>query len=268
MLRSSVVAGVLLALGLSSTAAGGMSYQHEPEVEFFKLDAEFYEFSTLTFGYKYFLEPVDNNEAPYWLQPFRQRSSWVSAGYGFGKWEAGTSDVDVGNFRVEGRYVIPEMPLGIDASYTKMSVDDADYEESEFGLGVVYWLGDDNNLAVEGGFVFGDLDIGVDETTSVGLEVGARYIVPIQDYQLEIAASYTSKDYDENVWEDEDGLAVEARFFFTKEVFAGASFSTATDDDTWDISGGYSNDSGLRVEGGVGKYDGDDVAGFGVGYRF
>ena len=72
MLRSLVVAGVLLALGLSSTAAGGMSYQHEAEVEFSQVTADDpafdFEYSTWTFGYTYFLEPVDNNEAPYWLQ--------------------------------------------------------------------------------------------------------------------------------------------------------------------------------------------------------
>ena len=174
------------------------------------------------------------------------------------------------DFRVDGRYVIPDMPLGVDARYTTMYIDDPDidYEESEFRLGVVYWLGDDNNLAVEGGLVFGKQDVGT-ETDSLGFEVGARYIAPIQDYQLEIAARYASMDYDESGVDDADGLAVEARFFFTKEVFAGASFYTAEDYESWGISGGYSNDSGLRVEGSVGKEDDDnDVAGFKVGFRF
>ncbi len=278
MTRAVVVAGMFLALGLSGTAEGLDSYQSDVRFELMSVEsAAPSDMSLKTVGYRWYFAPVDGMEGPYELQPFRQRASWAEIGYGFG--EEDVSGDDGSGLEIAARYAIPETAVGVDLSYLKMETNDAELFH-DLRLGAVVWLNDDSNLAIEAGIAFGKLSF-VTPMKTTTIDVGARCVMPIEDHHLEISGRFKSISVDAAGSSDLSGIEIETRFFFTKEVFAGFSFSTVDDDTSdesnWEISGGYTFPMGLDVGLSFGEGSApwapyplgdDDVFTIEVGFRF
>ena len=242
MRRGIVVAGMLLALGLAGTAEAQDSYQSDASVVWSKSDvSSTNEMTMLQLSYRWYFEEVNGMEGPIKLQPFLQRASWVEGGFGTGDDDAG-SDGD--GIVIGARYVIPNSPVGVDVTYESFDANDADLL-NDLRLGAVVWLNDDNNLAIEAGFAFGEVSVLTSDFTV--FDVGARYVMPIDDHHLEIAGRYRSVSVDVP-GNDEDGIEVETRFFFNNQAYAGLSFSTLDEEeDVWMLSYGYSFPFGLDV---------------------
>jgi len=269
MRRGIVVAGMLLALGLAGTAEGLDSYQSDVQLGLAKTELTAgNDLSLKALGYRLYFAPVDTMEGPYELQPFTQRASWAQFEYVWGE-DEGAPVNDYKAFGIFARYVVPNSVVGIDLSYSSMDRNDADWV-NDLRLGAVVWLNDASNLALEAGIALGEVTAVASDTTT--LDVGARCIMPIQDFKLEIAGRYKSVDYEDTGTADESGIEVQTRFFFTKEVFAGFSFSTVDDDTTdtsnWMLSGGYSHSSGLHAEIDIGEINDGDALMLTVGFRF
>lgn len=279
MTRWVVVAGVLLALGLSGTAEGLDSYQSDASFELLSVEDTTtpMDVSLKTIGYRWYFAQVDGMEGPIELQPFRQRASWAEASFAFGEEQISTDGAS--GLEIGARYVIPDSAVGVDVSYESGETDTTDLY-SDLRLGAVVWLNDDSNLAIEAGIAFGDVGGTTDTTT---LDLGARYIMPIGDMALEIKGGYRSINIDTPGAPDVNGFEVETRYFFMDELYAGFSFSTvdidgAADTSNYAITAGYvfpfGLDVGLRFgEGGVPRSlvfpaGDDDVFAIEVGYRF
>jgi len=292
MTRGAVVASLLLALGLSGMArASSDSYQGEVRFDFLNIedDGTQVEVSIKNVGYRWYFQRVDAMDDPIEVQPFLQRASWAEAAFVWFN-DDDTPEAEGSGLLFGARVVIPDQPVGIDVEYLTLEADsgcgagDEDFI-SELGIGAVVWLNDDSNLAIEAGIAFGEVTMGTsaDFTT---FDVGARYVVPIEDHHLEIAGRFKSIDVDAPGAPDISGIEVETRFFFTQEIFAGFSFSTVERDGTpdtsnWEISGGYSSPMGLDVAVSIGEGSvagqsypsvvdiGDDPTfGVKVGFRF
>jgi len=267
MRRGIVVAGMLLALGLAGTAEALDSYQSEVSFDLLSIESTASDASVKMVGYRWYFAQVDGMEGPIELQPFRQRASWAEVGIGFGEDNipAGT---DIGGLEIDARYVIPNSAVGVDLNYEKMEINDAKML-SDLRLGAVIWLNDDSNLALEAGIAFGERTWIPSDTTT--FDVGARYVMPIQDFSLEIAGRYKSVGVDV-AGNDESGIEVETRFFFNDDVFAGVSFSTVdadgADTSNWAISGGYVFPMGLDVGVRIGELLNEDIFELSVGFRF
>jgi hypothetical protein len=222
-------------------------------------------------GYRYYLGPVEDSADAYWLQPFLQKASYVEGGFSSGP-------LDAGLFSVGGQYVFPETPVGVTAGLGfGDSVDGGDL--THFGAGVVFYVARDNNFAVEGSI---ERDKWTQTGTTTGppphlpyefdvkstiAQIGARFVMPlpVEDWTLELAGGFRSVDV---AGVEETGAVIDVRCFFGKDVFAGLSFSTDTDEIS--ISGGYAHESGLEAEVEIGEDDlmyGDYMR-IGVGMRF
>jgi hypothetical protein len=280
---------MLLALGLSGAASGSDSYHSDVEFDFLNIedDGSQVEVSVKSVGYRWYFQEVDGMSDPLELQPFLQKSSWAEAAFVWFN-DDDTPEAEGSGLHFGARVVLPDKPVGIDVEYLTLDIDtgggagDEDFI-SELGIGAVVWLNDDNNLAVEAGIAFGEL-LGTMDTTT--FDVGARYVMPIEDHHLEIAGRFKTIDVDAPGAPDISGIEVETRFFFNQEIFAGFSFSTverdgAPDTSNWEVSGGYSSPMGLDVAVSIGEGSvagqsypsvidiGDDPTfGVRVGYRF
>ena len=290
MTRCAVVASLLLALGLSGMArASSDSYQSDVNFDFLNIedDGTQVEVSIKDVGYRWYFQEVDGMDDPFELQPFLQKASWGEAAFVWFN-DDDTPEMEGSGLHFGARVVIPDKPVGIDVEYLTLDADsgggagDQDFI-SELSIGAVVWLNDDCNLAIEAGIAFGELGVATDFTT---FDVGARYVMPIEDHHLEIAGRFKSIDVDAPGTPDFDGIEIETRFFFNQEIFAGISFSTVEQDGTpdtsnWEVSGGYSSPMGLDVAVSIGEGSvagqsypsvigiGDDPTfGVNVGYRF
>lgn len=278
-MRGAVVAGMLLALGLSGAARGQDTYQSDVLFDFLNVedDGTQVETSMKSLGYRWYFQEVDGMEGPYELQPFRQRASWAEAAFIWFR-DDDTPEMEGSGFHISSRVVIPETPVGIDVEYLTLDADMGGGAGSQdfmnqLSIGAVVWLCEENRTAVEVAFERADFKSGIPADSDT-FRIGARTIIPMQDMHLEVAAHYASTSYDADATGDMDekGIEVETRFFFNQEVFAGFNFSTVDNDidDTsnWQVSGGYSHASGFHAGLLIGE-DGDDPTfGVDVGYRF
>jgi len=287
MRRGIVVAGMLLAMGLAGTAEAQDSYQSDVQFDFLNIedDTNQIETSTKTLGYRWYFQEVDGTTGPYELQPFLQRASWAEGNFAWFR-DDDTPETDGSGLIFAGRIVIPDKPVGIDVSYLTLDADfgagagDQDFL-SEFDIGAVIWMKDDNRFAIETNLAFGEF-VNTDFTRFM---VGARFIMPVQESELELAAHFLTVDYDGAVFQDVSGLELAARFFFNQAIFAGVALSSVEPDNadatSWAISGGYTLPQGidLALSIGEGSVPGqalpytpgileDPTFGFRVGYRF
>jgi hypothetical protein len=219
---------------------------------------------------RYYFEPVDNSEEPYRLQPFLQASSYAELALEFGPGDASLLDA-------RALYVFPETPVGV-AATLGFGSPVAGESGSLFAAsaGGIFYVMADNKLAAEVSIGGEQWEIRqgagpppkplvtINVTT---FSVGARYVisVPNTGVPIEVYGGFRSIDVD---GAKESGLAVEARYFFSKDIFAGFEFSGETD--RFSVSGGYAIKGSFELEAELGIDDalGGDFVRFGAMMRF
>jgi hypothetical protein len=228
----------------------------------------------IAFGYTHYFTPVEDElDQPYRLQPFLQNPVCVEGVYEDGPYEASA-------LTARGRYAVPGKPLAVTA---ELGFGDSWGGDGLFrlGAGVVFYVLPENRLGVEASFTKDKWEeerlgpgpppkpVITEEIETSVTTVGARFVTPVPktDATLEIFGGYRSTEAgDLNL--DDDGLALEARYFFNKQVFAGLGFSTDTD--RVSVSGGYAMRERFEAEIELGKDDalGGDFFRARVGMRF
>ncbi len=232
-------------------------------------------------SFRYYFTPVADTEKPYHLQPFLQQTSYLEGGFEVGPGAAALFVAD-GTFLLPGRplAVTGELAFGRALLARKTNGQRFADEGGHFGIGggVVYYLTADNNLALEGSLAVestkGDvtvryrnpspppnwliepLDWTVNRTT---LLLGARWVTSIPQWGglLEVSGGLRMARYDfktnqplwqgpANIGDDLIDLAVDARYFFNKQTFAGLKFATGSR--LFGITAGYATDKGYQVE--------------------
>ncbi len=231
-------------------------------------------------SFRYYFTPIADTEKPYHLQPFLQQTSYLEGGFESGPGAAGLFVAD-GTFLLPGRplAVTGELAFGKALVARETGVDKRFADEGgHFGIGggVVYYLTADNDLALEGSLTFettkGHLDDArfrnpggpgwitgpVDWTIGRSiLRLGARWVTPIERWGglLELSGGLHMLRYDLTsepagwqpaIGEDVIDLAVDARYFFNKQLFAGLKFATGSR--LFGITAGYAMDKGYQAE--------------------
>lgn len=224
--------------------------------------------SGITFSYRYYLlDPVEDTDKPYRLQPFLQRASYVDGSYGAG---IGDSTLLAGHCR----YMIPNVDIGV-TGLLGLGASPAGYGQSAFGGGMVYYFGDENNFALEldlsrrteerlGG---GPPPKPVVATQTGTFLIGARYIWSFlrTGGMLELDGGYRLGNVD---GAPENGIRAEVRYYFNKNAFAGGTLGTDTG--RLSVCGGYAAGKVFQGEIELGR-DGDVGGSFlrlQIGLRF
>jgi hypothetical protein len=229
-------------------------------------------------SYRHYLpDSVIDNEKPIRLQPFLQRVSYVE-----GSLTLGSDDSNI--LMARGRYHLEQVGMSVGGRLGYGATPDF-LPRGAIGAEAVYYFPGKHILALE-------LELTRDSVEAEGggpaprpivkvntdtISVGARYVVrlPKPLEFLEIAAGYRHSDTEGAVVE---GIVVEARFFFNKNLFAGADLLTGiskeghffTGSGAIGLSVGYAARENFHAEFGFGRDDelGGEYSRFEVGLRF
>lgn len=206
----------------------------------------------ITFSYRYYLlDPVEDTEKPYRLQPFLQRASYAEGSYGGG---IGDSTL----LAARCRYMIPNVDIGVSGVLGAGASEDA-RKQGLLGGGMVYYLGDENDFALELDLSRRTEEIETGPPKNPKLEtrvtgtflIGARYIWSFlrNGGMLELGGGVRLGS--------KSGIRAEARYFFNKNVFAGGTIGTDTG--RLSVCGGYA--AGRRFQGELEIGRDDEVGG-------
>lgn len=182
-------------------------------------------------GFRYYFDPVIDENQPYALQPFLQKASYAGMAYEDGPLSARL-------FALEGRYMLPGEWFGATAGVGRGATDDA--SDRSFGsLGFDLYVVDE--FAVEADVEFGD-EAGQYNTP----QVGVRFLVDVAGlgHTIEVYAGYRHRWMEAR--DDTDGGVGEVRYFFDKHAFVGGRF--ATDTDLVSAWAGYTFEKGVAAE--------------------
>jgi hypothetical protein len=195
------------------------------------------------------LEPVTDDDKPYWLQAYVQQSTFVGAAYSS---EMGDSNL----LTLGGRYYFPGIPLGLGGGFGFGSRPD-DAKNTRAGLDLVYFFKGDGTLAFELHATQARWEtvnwVGPIPKTRVttdheGAEtlVGMRWIATIRktNAPLEITGYYRSSDLNGI---GDTGLLVGGTYYFDKSIAAGLEFAT-DDSDRFVLTGSYFAEKNFSAE--------------------
>lgn len=207
--------------------------------------------SELALLYRYYLPaPVLDDDKPYRLQTFFQHSSYVG----------GTLVPDgIGSstlLAAEGRYFFEDARLSVGGE-GGFGVSIADETQSLLGGEVTYYFTDAYNLALELEFSSGTAGVRkgpgpppkpLVEVVTKTFGVGVRYVSTLRNLaMLEIVGGYRQvKTEEPGVVRVNDGIIVDARYYFNKQIFAGVGLTM--EPDRFSISGGYSTQKNFYIE--------------------
>ena len=223
-------------------------------------------------SYRHYLpDSVIDDGKPVRLQPFLQRASYLEGSLALGSDDSnlllagGRYHLEQVGLLVGGRLgygatpvYLPRWAVGAEAVY---------YFPGKHILALELELSRDT-IEEEGGGPAPRPIVKVDTDT---VAVGARYVVPARKPLefMEIVAGYRHSDTEGAVVE---GIVVEARFFFSKYLFAGANVMVGLADNSSAIgaSVGYAARENFHAEFGFGRDDevGGEYSRFEVGLRF
>ena len=208
--------------------------------------------SELALLYKYYLSaPVLDDDKPYRLQTFFQHSSYIG----------GTIVADgIGSsslFLAEGQYFFEEMRLAVGGKGGGGASIDK-HAQGILGGEVTYYFTDAYDLALELEFsgataeqeqAGGPKPRPIIDVVTRTFAVGARYVTTLRNLaMLEIAGGYRQVKTEEKGAPSivRDGIIVDARYYFNKQIFAGVGLTM--EPDRFSISGGYTAMKNFYVE--------------------